>query len=115
MIRNKLMKRTFLIGSVLALLLAAGILIGCSGESRHNEAGNAAVAAAAQQAGGESAGEHGPGGESGSEGGGESGGSGSEEASGATLAPDATFDSVRAGARLILQLQSGKQCLHRHR
>ena len=60
MIRNKLMKRTFLIGSVLALLLAAGILIGCSGESRHNEAGNAAVAAAAQQAGGESAGEHGP-------------------------------------------------------
>ena len=102
MIRNKLMKRTFLIGSVLALLLGAGILIGCSGESRHNEAGNVAAAAAAQQAGGESSGEHGPGGESGSEGGGESGGSGSEEASGATLAPDATFDSVRAGARLIL-------------
>jgi len=102
MIRNKLMKRTFLIGSVLALLLAAGILIGCSGESRHNEARNAAVAAASQQTSGESAGEHGPGGESGSERGGESGGSGSEEASGATLAPDATFDSVRAGARLIL-------------
>lgn len=103
MIRNKLMKRTFLIGSVLALLLAAGILIGCSGESRHGEAGNTAVAAASQQAGGESAGEHGSGGEgSGGEGGGESGGSGSEEASGGTLAPDATFDAVRAGARLIL-------------
>ena len=102
MIRNKLMKRTFLIGSVLALLLGAGILIGCSGESRHNEAGNVAAAAAAQQAGGESSGEHGPGGESGSEGGGASRGSGSEEASGATLAPDATFDAVRSGARLIL-------------
>ena len=102
MIRNKLMKRAFLIGSVLALLLGAGILIGCSGESRHNQAGNVAAAAAAQQAGGESSGEHGPGGESGSEGGGESGGSGSEEASGATLAPDATFDAVRSGARLIL-------------
>ena len=56
---NKMMKRTFLIGSVLALLLAAGILIGCSGESQHNEAGNIA-ATAAQQAGGASAGEHGP-------------------------------------------------------
>ncbi len=100
---NKMMKRTFLIGSVLALLLAAGVLIGCSGESQHNEAGNAAVAAASEQASGESSGEHGPGGESsGGEGGGESGGSGREEASGATLAPDATFDSVRAGARLIL-------------
>ena len=99
---NKMMKRTFLIGSVLALLLAAGVLIGCSGESQHNEAGNIA-AAASQQTGGESAGEHGSGGEgSGSEAGGESGGSGSEEASGATLAPNATFDAVRAGARLIL-------------
>ena len=99
---NKMMKRTFLIGSVLALLLAAGILIGCSGESQHNEAGNIA-AAASQQTGGESAGEHGSGGEgSGSEAGGESGGSGSEEASGATLAPNATFDAVRGGARLIL-------------
>ena len=99
---KKMMKRTFLIGSVLALLLAAGVLIGCSGESQHNEAGNIA-AAASQQTGGESAGEHGSGGEgSVSEGGGESGGSGSEEASGATLAPDATFDAVRGGARLIL-------------
>ena len=41
---------------------------------------------------------HGPGGESGSE----AGGSGREEGSGATLAPGATFDQVRAGARLIL-------------
>ena len=99
---KKMMKRTFLIGSLLALLLSAGVLIGCSGETQHNEAGNTA-AAAAQQAGGESAGEHGAGGESsGSEGGGESAGSGSEEASGATLAPDATFDAVRGGARLIL-------------
>ena len=41
---------------------------------------------------------HGPGGEGGSEG----SGSGGEEASGANLAPDETFDAVRGGARLIL-------------
>ena len=57
-----------------------------------------------ESGGGEGAGGegHGPGGEGGSEGGGESGGSGSEEGSGATLPPDATFDAVRGGARLIL-------------
>ena len=55
--------------------------------------------------GGEGAGGegHGPGGEgSGSESGGESGGAGSEEGSGANLAPGDTFDAVRGGARLIL-------------
>ncbi len=57
-----------------------------------------------ESGGGEGAGGegHGPGGEGSSEVGGESGGSGSEEGSGATLAPDATFDAVRGGARLIL-------------
>ena len=60
-------------------------------------------------AGGEGSGGegHGPGGEGGSEGsGGEgagaSGAAGSEEGSGATLALDQTFDTVRGGARLIL-------------
>ena len=53
---------------------------------------------AGEGAGGEG---HGPGGEgSGSEGGSEGGGG--EEGSGAMLAPDATFDMTRAGARLIM-------------
>lgn len=44
---------------------------------------------------------HGTGGESGAEGAGGEGGGG-EEGSGAMLAPDQTFDMVRAGARLIM-------------
>ncbi|MXY13547.1 MAG: hypothetical protein F4Y46_06000 [Chloroflexi bacterium] len=44
---------------------------------------------------------HGPGGESGAEGAGGEGGGG-EEGSGAMLAPDQTFDMIRAGARLIM-------------
>ena len=62
------------------------------------DSGNGAVAT--QEISDRGGGEHGPGGEStGGEGGGPSG---SEEASGATLAPDETFDAVRGGARLIL-------------
>ena len=58
--------------------------------------------------GGESAGGegHGPGGEGGSEGGAEgseTGSSGGEEGSGTMLALDESFDTVRAGARLILR------------
>ena len=59
----------------------------------------------AEGGGGEGAGGegHGPGGEgSGSESGGEGSESGGEEGSGATLAPDETFDMVRGGARLVL-------------
>ena len=53
----------------------------------------------------EGAGEHGAGGESGSE----SAEAGGEEGSGANaLAPDATFDSVRSGARLILNYDAAR-------
>ena len=67
MIYKKLMTRTLLIGPVLAAMLGAGVLIGCTGDS-----------------------------------GGEGAASGSEEGSGANLAPDETFDMVRGDARLIL-------------
>ena len=52
-------------------------------------------------AGGEGHGPGGEGGAAGAEGGGEGSGGG-EEGSGAMLAPDQTFDMVRAGARLIM-------------
>ena len=58
----------------------------------------------AEGGGGEGAGGegHGPGGEGGSEGGAEGPESGGEEGSAAMLAPDETFDTVRSGARLVL-------------
>ena len=105
MIRSKLMKRTILIGPVLAALLGAGIVLGCTSDTGivdGRDSGNRAVATQeiSERGGGESGGEHGPGGEgAGGEG---PGTSGSEEASGANLAPDQTFDAVRGGARLIL-------------
>ena len=71
---------------------------GGPGPAAHTGAGGA-EGSGGEGAGGEG---HGPGGEGGSESGGESGGSGSEEGSGATLAPDATFDAIRGGARLIM-------------
>ena len=100
MIRNKLTTRKILIGPALGVILGAGILIGCTGdtegregrESNHVEAGQGVT----EQSEG-SGGEHGSGGESGRESGG-----GAEEGSGAMLAPDQTFDMVRGGARLIL-------------
>ena len=106
MIHKKLMAKTFLIGAVLAAILGAGVLIGCANDDGAGEgpdSGGAAVTREISERGsGESGGEHGSGGEgSGSEGS-ESGASGSEEASGATLAPDETFDAVRSGARLVL-------------
>ena len=104
MVRRKLMKRTILIGPVLAALLGAGIVLGCTSDTGivdGRDSGNGAVASQ-EISEGESGGEHGPGGE-GAEGWGEQGGApGSEEASGANLAPDDTFDAVRGGARLIL-------------
>ena len=104
MIIKKLMTRMFLICPVLAALLGAGILIGCTGDNGTGEGRDSGGATAGQEVsergGGESGGEH-SGGAEGAEGsGGE--GAGSEEGSGATLAPDETFDMVRRGARLIL-------------
>ena len=103
--RKKLMKRTLLAGPVLAALISAGLLFGCTGDNgivdgRDSGSGTVATQEISERGGGESGGEHGPGGESG---GGEGGGAaGSEEASGANLASNETFDAVRGGARLIL-------------
>ena len=115
MIFKKLMARTLLIGPVLAAMLGVGILIGCTGDTGPGEGRDSGGATASQdiseREGGDSGGEHGGKGEgsegsggegSGGESGSESTASGSEEGSGATLAPDETFDMVRSGARLIL-------------
>ena len=91
MIIKKLTNK-YVIGPVLGLLIGAGVLIGCTNDSE------------GESSSGESAGEHGgSGGESGGEhngSGGESGGG--EEGSAAMLAPDATFDQTRNGARLTM-------------
>ena len=107
---KKLITRTFLFGPVLAVILSAGILIGCSGDNGPGEGRDSGGETTSQ--GGESGGEHpggegaegsgGEGSESGGESGSESGGSGGEEGSGATLGLNETFDIVRGGARLIL-------------
>ena len=104
MIRKKLMKRTFLVGPVLAALVGAGVALGCSSDTGivdGRDSGNGAVAT--REISERGSGEHGPGGEGSEDRGEQSGGAaGSEEASGASLAPDETFDAVRGGARLIL-------------
>ena len=101
--RKKLMKRTILVGPVLAALIGAGVLLGCTNDTGIGDGRDSSGAAATQEiserGSGESSGEHGPGGEGA---GGENRAAGSEEASGANLAPDETFDAVRGGARLIL-------------
>ena len=107
MISKKLMTKKILIGPVAGAILSAGILIGCAVDtgSEGREDGPEGVTIS-RDIGGESKGEHGSGGEgagaeSGRESGSESGSS--EEGSGAgMLAPDETFDTVRGGARLIL-------------
>ena len=105
MILKKFMKRMILIGPVLAALIGAGVVLGCTNDTGVVDgrgSGNGAVATQeiSERGGGESGGEHGPGSEGA---GGEGGGApGSEEASGANLAPDETFDAVRGGARLVL-------------
>ena len=95
---KKLMTRTFLIGPVLAALIGAGIMIGCTGDNGGGEGRESGGQEVSQQGG-----EHGGAGE-GTESGGEGAGGagGSEEGSGAQLAPDETFDMVRGGARLIM-------------
>ncbi len=90
-------------GAILSTLLGAGVLISCGDASTASgpATGSAAAGQVAGPSGGEAAGEHGAGGER--AGGGEGGAAGGEEGSGAnTLAPNATFDTVRGGARLIL-------------
>ena len=105
MIRRKLMKKTILAGPVLAALIGAGVVLGCTNDTGivdGRDSGNGAVATQeiSERGGGESGSEHGLGGDAA---GGEGGGAaGSEEASGANLMPDETFDAVRGGARLIL-------------
>ena len=101
---KKLMARSFLIGPVLALLLSAGVIAACGGDTER-EGGSTGERSEATQVisgGGESSGEHRASGEGSGGEGGESSGSGSEEGSGANLAPDETFDAVRGGARLVL-------------
>ncbi len=100
MIFQKL-KKTFLMGLLLAAMLTSGTLISCTGNTEPREGREANGASAGQETSEGSGGEHGSGGESSSESGGEGSGGG-EEGSGAMLARDETFDMVRSGARLIL-------------
>ena len=125
MIRKLRTKAFVVVGVLLAGILCAAMVVGCTGgngigEGRDSEGATASQGTSVREAGGEHAvageagegvGEHGgagegggaeSGAESGGEGGGEAGASGSEEGSGANLAPDETFDMVRGGARLIL-------------
>ena len=99
----KLTARTkrVLAGTVLGAVLGAGVLVGCgpAGSGTGPEI----------RGGGEVAGEHGAGGEGAGGEGGAPAAVGSEEGSGATLAPDATFDAVRGGARLILNYSAAQQ------
>ena len=105
----KKLVRMFAIGPIVAAILSAAILVGCTDNAGSGEGRDSGGATTGQEVsergGGESGGEH-SGGREGSEGsGGESGegGAGSEEGSGANqLAPGETFDMVRGGARLAL-------------
>ena len=107
MISKKKMTRMFLIGPVVGTMLGVGILIGCAGDigpTEGRDSGDARVSQEISERGGGESGNEGPegtGGESGNEG--PEGGGGSEEGSGTSqLAPDETFDTTRAGARLIM-------------
>ena len=107
MILKKLMNKTVLIATVVGAILLATVLVACTGGSAREQGQESGEARVGQEVtengGGEAGGEHGGGGEAGAEGGGEAAGAGSEEGSGANqLAPDETFDMVRAGARLVL-------------
>ena len=66
---NKLMTRRFLIGSILAVMLSATVLVGCGNDTGIGEGRDSGGATATQQISqGESPGEHGSGGESAGEG-----------------------------------------------
>ena len=104
MIGKRLMDRKVLAESILGATLCVVIISGCSVDTRHAdgrdsdramvsqggpepEGGDSEGEHSSTREGNESSGEHGPGG---------------EEDSGATLALDETFDTVRSGTRLIL-------------
>jgi len=89
---KKFLTKTSVIGVAIGAMLSMGVLVACGddSESRGDQ----------ETGGAEGSGEHGAAGEAGGEGGGSGGG---EEASGTMLAPDETFDTVRAGARLIMR------------
>ena len=129
MISKKLMNKKFLIGSVAGVILGAGILTGYTLDNRIEAGRDYNPITVSQDISERSGGEHGGrpegrgGGEyrsgvegSGAERGGEIRGNegpdgpersgGSEEGSGAMLAPDETFDMTRAGARLIMNYDS---------
>lgn len=95
-------KKTFVVGPILAAMIAAAILAGCAGNANPTADPGAGGSTASQSLPGSgSPGEPGSASESASGEVTETGG-GSDEASAANLAPDETFDAVRGGARLIL-------------
>ena len=106
MVFKKLTIKKVLIGSVLGAMLSTSIIVGCTADNESGEGseGHNETTASEVISQGEASGEHGSGGEgSGGEGAeGTEGSGGSEEASGATLAPNETFDAVRSGARLVM-------------
>ena len=105
-ISRKLNKKPLVIVPVAASLLGAGILLDYANYPRIADGWDPGGAKTAQEISrGESPGEHGPGSERGVRG--DSGASGSEEASGAILAPSDTFDAIRSGARLFLYYDAG--------
>ena len=105
-IRKLKTKALVVVGVLLAAILCAAIVVGCTGGDGTGAGRDSKVATAGQGTpvreaagehgvvgeGGEGVGEHGGAGE------GSAGESGSEEGSGVNLAPDETFDMVRGGA-----------------
>ena len=92
MISRKLNKKALVIVPVAAAVLGAGTLLGYANYPKIADGWDPGGAKAAQEISrGESPGEHGPGGERGVRG--EGAGSGTEEASGAILALNETFDT----------------------
>ena len=117
-ISKKKMTRMFLIGPIVGTMLGVGILIGCGGDiglTEGRDSGGTRVSQEiSERGGGEAGGEHGGraevsegGGTEGSEGSG-----GSEEGGGAMLAPDETFDTTRAGARLIMSYDAASNAFN---
>ena len=106
MVFKKLTIKKVLIGSVLGAMFSTSIIVGCTADNKSGEGSEGHNEATATEviSHGEASGEHGSGGEgSGGEGAeGSEGSGGGEEANGATLAPDETFDAVRSGARLVM-------------
>jgi len=94
MIRKKLTTRALLAGPLLAALIGFGMVLGCTADDGTVDVRDPSGLAATQRIS-EPGGEYGAGGEGGDA-------AGSEEATGANLAPGETFDAVRGGARLVL-------------